>query len=405
MKRLLFLGGADIQISAINKAKDLGYYVITCDYLPDNPGHKISHEYHNVSTTDKEKVLELAIHLKIDGITAYGSDPAALTAAFVSEKLGIPGNPFHSIEILANKVNFRNLQHKLEIPAPQIRSITSENDFQKVREVIGKNGGIIKPVDSSGSKGIYHLSGKETDEELKAYVKDSLSFSRAKQIVAEEFIIKKGFLMSGDYMIEDGKIIFYSFGDVHFNSWINNLVPRSISLPASIWQDKLFFEKVIAQLEKMLKELKITTGVFNADVISDENGTPYILDIGARNGGNMFNDIISYHTGFDLIGLSMRQCVGEKFEVIQPRNFLGYYAHNVIHSKENGILKSISFSEKLQKKIIFKNINVQQGQEVKKFINSGYRLGLILLKFDTFEEMHAILGDINKHVYVEVEAN
>ena len=75
-KKILFLGGADIQIPAIQKAIELGLHVITCDYLPNNPGHKISHEYHNVSTTDKEAVLALSQQLQIDGISAYASDPA-----------------------------------------------------------------------------------------------------------------------------------------------------------------------------------------------------------------------------------------------------------------------------------------------------------------------------------------
>ena len=59
-KKLLILGGSDIQVSGIKKAKELGFYVITCDYLPNNPGHKYSDEYHNTSTTDLEAVLNLA---------------------------------------------------------------------------------------------------------------------------------------------------------------------------------------------------------------------------------------------------------------------------------------------------------------------------------------------------------
>jgi len=54
MKKILMLGGSHFQVPAIKKAVEMGYHVITCDYLPDNPGHKYSHEYHNVSTTDKE---------------------------------------------------------------------------------------------------------------------------------------------------------------------------------------------------------------------------------------------------------------------------------------------------------------------------------------------------------------
>ena len=111
MKRVLMLGGSLYQTYAIKEAVRLGYYVITCDYLPDNPGHQYAHEYHNVSTTDKEAVLELAKKLKVDGIVAYASDPAAPTAAYVSEKLGLPTSPYKSVEILSKKHLFRqNLQ-------------------------------------------------------------------------------------------------------------------------------------------------------------------------------------------------------------------------------------------------------------------------------------------------------
>ena len=84
MKKLLMLGGSMQQIPAIRRAKEMGHYVITCDYLPDNPGHKYSDEFYNESTTDLEGVLAVAEQLKIDGIVAYASDPAAPTAAYLS---------------------------------------------------------------------------------------------------------------------------------------------------------------------------------------------------------------------------------------------------------------------------------------------------------------------------------
>lgn len=83
MKKLLMLGGSLYQTYAIKEAKHLGYYVISCDYLPSNPGHKYADEYYNVSTTDKEAVLKLAKDLQVDGVVAYASDPAAPTAAYV----------------------------------------------------------------------------------------------------------------------------------------------------------------------------------------------------------------------------------------------------------------------------------------------------------------------------------
>ena len=41
MKKLLMLGGSMQQIPAIKRAKEMGHYVITCDYMPENPGHNV----------------------------------------------------------------------------------------------------------------------------------------------------------------------------------------------------------------------------------------------------------------------------------------------------------------------------------------------------------------------------
>ena len=103
MKKVLLFGGSYFQIPSIITAKKLGYYAITCDYAPQNPGHKFADKYHNVSTTDKDAVLNLTKKLKIDGVVCYASDHAAPTTAYVAEKLGFPTSPYKSVEILSNK--------------------------------------------------------------------------------------------------------------------------------------------------------------------------------------------------------------------------------------------------------------------------------------------------------------
>lgn len=107
MKKILLLGGSAQQIVAIETAKRLGYYTVLCDYLPDNPGQHYADKFYLVSTTDKETVLEVAKRENIDGVLAYASDPAAPTAAYVAEKLSLPGSPYQSVELLSNKDRFR----------------------------------------------------------------------------------------------------------------------------------------------------------------------------------------------------------------------------------------------------------------------------------------------------------
>ena len=106
-KKILLLGGSAQQLVAIQAAKDLGYYTVVCDYLPDNPGQYIADKYYGASTTNVEAVYEIAKNEAVDGILAYASDPAALPAAIVAERLGLPTNPAKSVEILGLKYPWR----------------------------------------------------------------------------------------------------------------------------------------------------------------------------------------------------------------------------------------------------------------------------------------------------------
>lgn len=404
-KKILFLGGADIQIPAIQKAIELGLHVITCDYLPNNPGHKISHEYHNVSTTDKEAVLALSQQLQIDGISAYASDPAAITAAYVADKMGIPGNDYASILKLSYKNEFRTLQRECGIRSPECAIVNSSDDIIAAAQRF-PDGGILKPVDTSGSKGVFRIlnyanSNDYDREQLEKMLAEAKGYSRVKNVIVEEYIQRKGFLMSGDFLIKEGKVVFYCFGDVHFNTCINGLVPRSISLPASLPVE--FHARAIADVQKLLDHMKIRTGVFNVDIIQDQQGNPVLIDIGARNGGNLFNDIIFYHSGVNLIELSILQCIGAPYDVKYNGEILGYYAHNVLHAEEDGLFDGVEFSEEITPKIIYRSVLPERGTPVKKFVNSSFRVGLILLKFGSFEEMHTLLYNIHDHVKVNVK--
>ena len=113
MKKILLLGGSAQQLVAIKAAKELGYYTIVCDYLPDNPGQYEADKFYATSTTDIEAVYEIAKEEQINGILAYASDPAALPAAIVAEKLGLPTNPAKSVEILGLKYPWRKFLHGL----------------------------------------------------------------------------------------------------------------------------------------------------------------------------------------------------------------------------------------------------------------------------------------------------
>lgn len=86
MKKLMLLGGSRYALPVIEAAHELGLFVITCDYLPENIAHKYSDQYCNVSIIDKDAVLKVAQELQVDGIMSFACDPGVVTSAYVAEK-------------------------------------------------------------------------------------------------------------------------------------------------------------------------------------------------------------------------------------------------------------------------------------------------------------------------------
>ena len=154
---ILLLGGSRQQVVAIETAKRLGYRTVVCDYLPDNPGQYVADVAYSTSTTDREAVLEVARSERARGVLAYASDPAAPTAAYVAEELGLPTNPLHSVEVLSRKNLFRRHLHAHGFPCPASREVDANAvDGARLAQLAHdmRLPVVLKPTDSSGSKGI-----------------------------------------------------------------------------------------------------------------------------------------------------------------------------------------------------------------------------------------------------------
>lgn len=399
MKKILMLGGAKQQIPAIKCAKELGCYVITCDYTPQNPGHELADEYHNVSTTDKEAVLGLAKKLKIDGIVAYASDPAAPTAAYVSESLGIPGNPYKSVFLLTQKDLFRQFLIEHGFNAPKTGSYRTY-DAAKMDVARFKFPVMIKPVDSSGSKGVVKINDPV---ELEAAVKEALSYSQRKQFVIEEFIVKKGYQVSGDGFSVNGKLVFTSYG----NELYSGKGTREYVALGEFWPTLLtpeLKEKVDIEIQKLITALGMKTCAYNIEVILDENDKIYVLELGPRNGGSYIPQLIQYATGVDLVKFTILAAIGEDCSGLKMAGTKGCFSNYMILSTVSGKFKEIWFDENFQKNnLLDVYCTSAPGEEVRAYQNTTHSLGTILFKASSVEEMIQITENIEKYYKVIVE--
>lgn len=399
MKKLLILGAMEMHVPLIKRAKELGYYVISCDYIPENPGHKLADEAYFDSTTDLNAVLNLATELKIDGIMTYNSDPAASTAAYVAEKLGLPGNPYEAVKTMSEKNLFREFLVKNDLNAPKFTSFTDSNKVQE--QIDGFSFPIIvKPVDSSGSKGVTVVNDKQ---EMEKAVALALSKSRCKRCIVEEFIEPLGSQLHGDGFVENGKLIFLCLGDHHFDKTINNLVPYSTTFPSE--HSKETVEECKKQIQNFISKVGFKNGGFNVELrVSKKDKKPYIIDIGARNGGNFTPKVIEYCTGFNFMDRALKASLGENLDDIQEGNKVSdFVSYLILHSPKDGVLRNYTLTPELETHLIEKHIYVQNGEKVESFLGANAAIGVLILKYESREVMNNIVDNFDKLYTVSVD--
>lgn len=398
MSKLLMLGGASQQIPVIEAARARGVHVITCDYSPENPGHSFANQYFNVSTTDKEGVLDLARRLQVDGVVAYASDPAAPTAAYVSEQLGLPGNPFSSVEILARKDKFREFLKDHGFNTPKAKAFDS---FEEADRELGSFclPVMVKPVDSSGSKGVVKVDDRSG---LREAVEESLQYSRSGIFIVEEFIRKKGYQVSGDGFSVDGKLVFSSYG----NELYSGNGTRDYVALGEFWPSLLTSEmkqKVDSEIQRAITELGMRTCAYNIEVIIDECDRVFILELGPRNGGSYIPQLIKYATGVDLVEYTISGALGEDCGSLQMAESSGYFSNYMLMSRKDGVFKGLWFDESFERgNLLEVHCTAKEGDEVRAFKNTSGSLGTIIFKADSLEEIIELTSHMDAYYRVVV---
>ncbi len=400
MKKILLLGGSMYILPVIEAIHKLGYYAITCDYLPDNIAHKYSDEYHNVSIIDKEAVLALAKELKVDGVMSFACDPGVETAAYVSEKLNLPTHPYKSVEILQNKAKFRQFLADNGFNAPFAKGYTSYLDAVKDSDKYNWPV-IIKPTDSAGSKGVTKV---ERPEDIQQAAEHAIKFSKTKSFIMEEFIEKLGYSSDTDSFSIDGELVYCSFSDQRFDSdAANPYTPSAYSWPSTMPEE--IQTTLRSELQRLFKLLDIKTSVFNIETRQGTDGKPYIMEVSPRGGGNRLSEVLCFATGVDLITNAVKASVGDKIEGITGDPvYSGAWAEVILHSESDGIFETLEIEPEFEKNfVIEKQLWVKSGDEVHEFTGANFAIGTLVLRFNNQLELEKYLDNVKEYVKVKVK--
>lgn len=384
MKKILILGGTYFQIPVIEYAKEKGFFVITCDYLPDNPGHKLSDKYYNISTTDKDAILDIAIKENVVGVIAFASDPAAPTAAYVNEKLGVWGTSYDSVLVLSEKDLWREFLAKNKFNTPKAYSFSHSNDLEKFHFNYPV---MIKPTDSSGSKGVRKVNSQQ---ELQIAIDYAKQFSRNNRLIIEEYVSKVGCQIGGDAYIGNNKIDFICLGDQQVDNKVNAYVPCGMIFPSSCSDE--IKNKIVDEINRLAKLLDLKNLIINIEVMVDSNQDIYLMEIGPRSGGNFIHKAIYELMNIDLAMIAVESLSTNKsvisFNSINHSNI--YTCYYALHADSVGKITDLSIVKKelLIEDVLFNDI----GNEVSVFNGSNSTVGILIYKSGNKENIMEVFS-------------
>lgn len=396
MKKLMLLGGMRYLVPVIEAAHKLGVYVITCDYLPNNIAHKYSDEYCNVSILEKNKVLEKAKELKIDGILSFACDPGVVTAAYVAEKMGLPSSgPYESVEILQNKGKFRKFltENNFTVPvAKQYTDIeTALNDTEMFNWPV-----IVKPTDSAGSKGVTKVEEKD---KLKDAINYALKFSHSNEFIIEDFLEKVGDSSDCDSFSIDGKLKFVSFSAQKFDENCENpYTPAAYTWPTSI--SKKHQKELTNEIQRLLTLLNMKSSIYNIETRECTNGKAYIMECSPRGGGNRLAEMVRYMTGVDMITNIVKVALGMEPDDINQQEIKDNWAEIILHSEKEGTFEKLWISNEISSNIVENDLWIEAGTKVGGFAGANEAIGTMVLKFDSQKQMDEVLNNQEKYIKV-----
>lgn len=391
MKKALLLCASHNDLGLVQALRKLGYYILATGNRKDLPGQRWVDQYIEADYSDKDVILNIARRENIDAICQCCNDFGVYTAAYVAEKLGLPGyDSYDTTTILHNKDRFKRFALENGIQTPEAVSFTDmDQALESARQMEFPI--IIKPTDASAGNGITCVHDRE---KIDVAVRHAFEVSRKKCIVIEPYITgtQHGFCT---FLVKQ-KVVAYCTNNEY--SILNPYRVEIDTYPADNWEQAS--PVLIEQIEKIARLLKLKDGIFHLQYIY-RDGKPWIIEVMRRILGNMYSVPANKLNGMDWDYWETRAKCGLDCSDI-PRNIRqeGFFAYKTILATENGIIKSIQIPDEYKKYIYEEFMLLRVGDEVTDYKKQP--VGFLFMMFADRKQMKEILIEEYRCDLVEI---
>lgn len=378
----LVLGGTIPHVHLIELLKGRGFYTVLLDYTTNPPAKQFADEHLPVSTLDKEAVLEVARKYNTRLVISTNVDQANVTCCYVSEKIGLYSPYSYETALdVTDKQRMKKIMWNNNIPTSkylQVGTLKEVENFNLTFPVM------VKPADSNSANGVKRAY---TQEELKKYLPEALSYSRNGKAIVEEFVTGKeisayGVVVNGEakLLMHQERVSVYDGEDKVIKCYAS-LAPSRISENAGIKAEKIL--TLIAQTFHLDNTPLFFQGIVNGDDIS-------VIEFAPRVGGGISFQTIKDATGYDIIAAALDSYLNIPISIDSWHPMDSRYAVNQIYGTY-GIYDKTTGSDEILKDGTVKVLSFykHKGDVVDSSRASSSRIGVMVVCDSTEEGLRS----------------
>lgn len=393
MKKIMILAGGNDQCALINELRH--YHNGNVEILLVDMSDKVkaipyADKFLQISTMDKDAVLNAAREEKIDYIlTACGDQPLS-TMAYVSARMGLPC--YLTEQEVRDLTNKRYMKEKMVANnIPTSKHIYVDKNWNNKLSGF-KYPLVVKPVDSNGSKGVKKVF---TSSELGESLKEAFNYSISGDVIIEEF--KIGEELSIDVYVEGNvaKLLSVTASKKIKENEKSFTILQSY-YPASVKYD----EKIILEIAQKIVNawnLHDTPLLIQMIVNNDEYN---VLEFSARMGGGSKYHLIQVLSGVNIMEKYVEMVMGGK-PVVCPEKKCGNAIMSYVYCKPGVFSKLIGFDELINSGYMHSYFTYRTAPSIiKKSDTSSDRVAGFLVIGNSEEDVLNKIAYINNNIAV-----
>jgi biotin carboxylase len=303
-KTLLIISGGLEALDAVKRAKEMGHYVVVSDSDYQAPAIAIADScliadvYGANETTAAAERFSRKIR-KIDGVLCIVD--AAITAATVSKRLGVPGPSLATAELASDKLALKRRLADCGVAVPWFSEVETLQALQRIAVERGRDL-VIKPVDGHGSRGAQRVAQV-------ADLSQAFLFARAhspsERVMVEQFL--DGPQVSTESIVVDGQCFTPGLSDRNrddLERFAPFFVENGGDFPSQL--SEMSQSKVRDVVARAIAALGITHGTVKGDIVVHD-GEATVIELTPCLSG----DFVRLHTGVDFVGAAISLAFGE----------------------------------------------------------------------------------------------